>query len=241
MMLTRSGPHAANQLLHNQLLQTLPTRPRKQLHDAADLVRLEFAHVLCEPGQPVEHVYFPLRGFISLIATLDDDARIEVGMVGREGMFGVNWMLGVEQSGVQAVVQGAGQALRISASVFERHLENHPESRQRMQRYAAAQIAQLTRTAVCNSFHHIEQRLARWLLMCLDRSDDDTIMLTQRFLAYMLGVRRVGITQAASTLQEKQLINYARGKISLRDRAGMEAVACGCYQADLDTYARLLG
>lgn len=234
-MPTSCGPPAVN-----HLLQALPARQRKQLQDAADPVELAFAHVLCEPGQPVEHVYFPLSGFISLIATLEEGARVEVGMVGREGMFGVNWMLGVEQSGVQAVVQGAGQALRIPAAVFERHLENHPESRQRMQRYAAAQVAQLTRTAACNSFHHIEQRLGRWLLMCLDRADDDSILLTQRFLAYMLGVRRVGVTQAAGALQEKGLIDYARGKITLRDRAGLEVVACSCYQADLDTYAHLV-
>lgn len=226
-MPTPSGPHPAN-----QLLQTLPAGQRKQLQDAGDVVELEFAHILCEAGQPVEHVYFPLSGFISLIAALDvdEDARVEVGMVGREGMFGMDRVLSVERSGVEAVVQGAGQALRIPAGVFEKYLDDSPELRRHMHRYAAVQIAQLTRTAVCNSFHCIEPRLARWLLMCLDRANDDSIFLTQRFLAYMLGVRRVGITEAAGALQEKQLINYARGKITVTRAARSPCVTAQAWK-----------
>ena len=232
----RSCPPGTNQLLH-----ALPGTIQQDLLDVAEQVPLEFAQVVCESGQFIDYVYFPLDSFISLLSTLEDGSRVEVGMAGREGMFGMDLVLGVEYSGVQAIVQGAGQALRIPAAAFRTRLEENADLRQLMSRYAAVLIAQLTRTAVCNGFHLIEPRLARWLLMCDDRSDTGTVHLTQRFLAYMLGVRRVGITRAAGNLQDQKLIDYVRGKITIRDRKGLKAVACSCYQADIDAYARLLG
>lgn len=225
----------------NHLLQALSAAEQKQLADVSEQVSLEFAQVLCEPGQDMAYVYFPLDGFISLVATLDESARVEVGMVGIEGMYGVDVALGVQRSGVQAVVQGAGHALRISVPEFSAQLELIPALRSSMQRFASVQMAQLTRTAVCNGFHQIEERLARWLLMCDDRGESASIHLTQRFLAYMLGVRRAGVTEAAQALHERQLIDYVRGEITILDRKGLEAAACTCYQADRDTYARAFG
>ena len=225
----------------NRLLHALSSADRNGLLDASEAVQLDFSQVICAPGQHIDHVYFPLDSFISLLAELDDGNSVEVGMIGREGMFGMDLVLGVAESGVRAIVQGAGSALRVPAAAFRAQLESGPALRRLMNRYSAVLIAQLTRTSACNGFHKIDQRLARWLLMCADRSSSDRIHLTQRFLAYMLGVRRVGVTLAASDLQERRLIDYTRGRIRILDRQGLQAMACSCYQADLDAYARLLG
>jgi CRP-like cAMP-binding protein len=225
----------------NKLLHGLPVSEQRILVADTQSLHLEFAQILHEPAQRIRYVYFPLDSFISMVAAFDVDARVEVGIVGNEGMLGIDLVHDVQDAGLQAVVQGSGQALRMPAGVFEKHLARSPVLRRRMLRYAAVLMEQAARIAVCNGFHVTEQRLARWLLMSVDRSGNNSIRLTQRFLAYMLGVRRVSISTAAGTLQKKKVIEYKRGMITVLDRPALEGRACSCYGADLLSYSRLLG
>ena len=224
----------------NLLLETLPAGVQRTMLAGCEMVELRFADVLCAPGEPLKSVYFPIGGFISLVMPIDDSAALEVGLVGYEGMLGIPLALGVDISPVRGVVQGAGAALRLDATTFRRELERSPALRRRIDRYVYVQLTQLAQTAACTRFHVVEARLARWLLMTQDRACASTFHITQEFLAYMLGVRRVGITKAASSLQGRQLIHYSRGNITVLDRRGLRAAACGCYRADLDSYDLML-
>ncbi len=224
----------------NRLLDALPDRRRRQFVADCDRVDLDFAQVLCEPGQPIRHAYFPLDGFISLVTSVDDSVRLEVGLVGNEGMLGVSLVLGVGVSPEHAVVQGAGSALRMSAAAFRRHCKDSAALRYSLHRYIHVLIAQLSQMAACTHYHHIDERLARWLLMTRDRANGDHFHLTHEYLAFMLGVRRVGITQAASALQRRGLVSYKRGDISILDGAGLEKASCGCYGTAKKMYERTM-
>jgi CRP-like cAMP-binding protein len=156
-------------------------------------------------------------------------------------MFGIPLVLGVDVSPVRAVVQGAGSALRMGGAQFVRELGRSQSLQRAIDRYIFVHLSQVAQTAACMRFHVVEARLARWLLMTQDRAHADTFHVTQEFLAFMLGVRRVGVTKAASSLQQRSLIQYSRGSLTVLDRRGLKAVACGCYQADRDSYDRILG
>jgi CRP-like cAMP-binding protein len=197
--------------------------------------------VLSDLGLPTRYVYFPTVGFISLVTAINGRPTLEVGMVGREGMLGVELVLGVEAAPLHAVVQGAGAALRIGRTEFSRELVRSSSLQSGLNRYIYVTMMQLAAAASCLRFHQIGPRLARWLLMTQDRAHSDTFHITHEFLAYMLGVRRVGITTAASTLQRDGLIRYRRGEIQVLNRRGLKAAACGCYAADRDAYAKVLG
>ena len=235
MQLTKRGPTA------NHLLAALPDNNLEHLLANCESVDLSFADVLCVPGDPIRHVYFPTDSFISLVAPVDGYAGLEVGMVGSEGMFGIGLLLGVDVSPLHALVQGAGPALRMNAEGFRRELEDSPALYRGLNRYLYVLLCQLAQTAACTRFHVVEARLARWLLMTGDRARSDEFYLTQDFLSHMLGVRRVGVTKAAGSLQERKLISYSRGVITILDRSGLQAAACGCYLADKKTYDRILG
>ena len=224
----------------NRLLAALPDKTSAQMLANCESVDLVFADVVCLPGDRIHHVYFPTDSFISLVAPVDGYAGLEVGMVGSEGMFGVSLMLGVDVSPLHALVQGAGQALRMNATRFRRQLASSRALRQGLNRYTYVLISQLAQTAACTRFHVVEARLARWLSMTRDRAGSDEFYLTQEFLSHMLGVRRVGVTKAASSLQKHKLISYSRGVISILDRNGLEAAACGCYLADKKTYDKIM-
>ena len=225
----------------NRLLESLPVTDRRRMLAGCETVELVFADRLSTPGEPLQHVYFPIGGFISLIMPVDDSAALEVGMVGNEGMFGTPLALGVDFSPVRAVVQGAGMALRMDAAAFSRELGRSAALRQRIDRYIFVQLSQLAQTAACTRFHVVEARLARWLLMTQDRAQANAFHITQEFLAFMLGVRRVGVTKAARSLQHLELIQYSRGNITVLDRRGLKAASCGCYKADRESYDRILG
>ena len=197
--------------------------------------------VLCEPGKATRHVYFPLEGFISLVVPIDGKPALEVGMVGREGMLGAQLALGVTTVPLHALVQGAGTACRIGTVAFRKQLAQSTAMQRTLNRYLYVMMGQLAASAACLRFHLIGPRLARWLLMSQDRAHTDHFHMTQEFLAYMMGVRRVGITAAASTLQRSGLIEYHRGELKVLDRLGLEAAACDCYATDRKAYTELLG
>ena len=194
--------------------------------------------VLADAGKPTRHVYFPTHGFISLVTRTDRISGVEVGMVGREGMLGAQLALGVPTSPVHALVQGTGTALRIKSRAFARQLALSPALRRSLNEYLYVLMAQLATSVACLRFHKIGARLARWLLMSQDRARCDNFPVTHKFLAYMLGVRRVGITTAATALQRRGLISYRRGDMKVLDRKGLEAAACGCYLADRKIYGK---
>jgi CRP-like cAMP-binding protein len=224
----------------NRLLATLPHQSRLHLLEKSKLVVLEYASVICEAGDPIRHAYFPLEGFISLITRLSDGATLEVGITGDEGMFGTSLILGIGISPQHAVVQGAGSALQVSASHFRKQLSIDLRLRQLLNRYLHVLMTQSSQFAACTHYHLIASRLARWLLMTRDRAHSNRFRMTHAFMAYMLGARRAGITDAARTLQTSGLIRYHRGEISVLDGAGLEKAACGCYRRDLDFYKRTM-
>ena len=172
---------------------------------------------------------------------VDRTDSLEVGLIGNEGMFGVPLALGVDASPVGAVVRGAGAALRMDAALFSRELGRSEVLQRTIDRYAFVHLSQLAQAAACTRFHVVEARLARWLLMTQDRARRDTFHVTQESLAVMLGVRRVGVTKAASSLQQRGWIRYSRGDITVLDRHGLLGASCGCYEADRDCYERMLG
>jgi CRP-like cAMP-binding protein len=225
----------------NHLIESLPSSSRSRLLAICEPVDLALGEVLGEVGTPTRHVYFPTIGFISLVTTIKGRPTLEVGMVGREGMLGTQLVLGVETAPLHAVVQGAGAAWRVGASEFSRELARSAALQRRLNRYVYVTMAQLASSASCLRFHQIGPRLARWLLMTQDRAHSDNFRLTHEFLAYMLGVRRVGITTAASILQREGLIHYRRGEIQILNRRGLKAAACSCYAADREAYVRSLG
>lgn len=220
----------------NLLLAAMPQIDRKNFLSNCEQIELIFAEELYQAGDIIRYVYFPIEGFISLITAVDDKANLEVGLIGNEGILGITLILGVDVAPFRALVQGAGSAYRITTALFHQQLAQSPALQRLLMRYLYVTIKQLALTGGCTRFHLVEARLARWLLMTQDRAHSDHIRITHVLLAYMLGVRRVGITKAASSLQKQKLISYQRGNIIILDRAGLEAASCRCYQADKNTY-----
>jgi CRP-like cAMP-binding protein len=174
----------------NHLIERLPQRDRTRLLSLAEDVPLVLGQVLCESGQPARHVWFPVDGFVSLVAPIDGKPALEVGMVGREGMLGAQLILGVASVRLQALVQGNGSAWRIGRAAFRAELARSAPLRRLLDLYLYVLMAQLAGSAACLRFHEISPRLARWLLMSQDRAHAERFHVTHEFLAYMLGVRR---------------------------------------------------
>jgi CRP-like cAMP-binding protein len=220
----------------NHLIELLPRPERVRLLSLCEQVPLILGDVLSEPGKPVGHVHFPSEGFISLVALTEGHPGLEVGMVGREGMLGTQLALGVVAAPLRALVQGPGLAWRIEHAAFRDELAHSAPLRRTLHRYVYVLMAQLAASSACLRFHLIGPRLARWLLMSQDRAHSDSFHVTHEFLAYMLGVRRVGVTTAAGELQREGLIEYHRGALTVLNRTGLEAAACSCYAANRLVY-----
>jgi CRP-like cAMP-binding protein len=225
----------------NHILQSLPPADRQLVGGACDTAELPFGEPLCQPGEAIRHVYFPTHGYISLITPNGETESLEVGMVGNEGLFGITLLLGVNTSGLLGLVQGSGQSLRMTASRFKMLADDSKPFRRILNRYLYVLTAQLAQTAACGRFHLLDARMARWLLMTQDRAHKATFRITHEFLAYMLGMRRAGITEAAGRLQAQGLIRYVRGELTVNNRAGLEAASCPCYRAMKGTYEEHLG
>lgn len=214
----------------NSLLAALPREDYQRLLAELEPVALTSGEVLYEPGERIRHVYFPNDGQVSLLMVVADGKVLEVGLVGREGMVGIPLALGAEASPIRALVQGAGSALRMKAGSFLEALGRCLPLQRELHRYAYAKLVQARQTAACNRFHPVEARLARCLLMTRDRVRSDQFHLTHEFLARTLGIRRVGVTNAATALQRRKLISYRRGNIRILDRKGLKAASCVCYE-----------
>jgi CRP-like cAMP-binding protein len=220
--------------ISNSLLAALPRKAYERLLPGLNPVELVFGDVLYEAGEPIRDVYFPSQSLVSLLTLVEGHLPLEVGLVGREGMVGIPLALGVNVSPVRALVQGAGPALKMNASRFRTELSGSPPLQRELHRYVHAIMAQISQTAGCNRFHVVEARLARWLLMTRDRMRSGRFRMTQEFLSHMLGVRRSGVTEAASALQRHKLIQYSRGNIRILDHRGLESACCSCYQVVKD-------
>ena len=224
----------------NHLLALLGRNERQRLISRGEYLPLTLSAVMAEQQVRTRYVYFPVEGFASLVIEVDGRPGLEVGMVGREGMLGAELMLGQTLAPWRSVVQGAGTAWRMKAGVFQQTLATSPALHRLVGRYLAFRVEQLTLASACERFHEISPRLVRWLLMSQDRAQSNTFHVTHEFLAFMLGVRRVGVTVAASELQRMGLIVYKRGDITVLDREGLLARACSCYETNTHSYERLV-
>jgi len=223
-------PAASAFLTANLVLANMPRAAYKRMLERLEPVTLTYGQVLYEPAGPITHVYFPLDCLVSLLTAVDERRTLEVGMVGNEGMVGMPMVLGIGVSAVRALVQGAGTAMRMKAAHFRAEFKSNLPLQRALFRYTHLLMAQVSQTAACNRFHQADARLARWLLMTSDRLHTEEFRLTQEFLSHMLGIRRVGVTNAAGVLGRKGLIDYTRGEIRILNRKGLEAAACTCYR-----------
>lgn len=230
------GPHANG----NLILAKLQGEELEQLEAHLELVELKIREPLWEPYKPIEAVYFPTNSVNSIIALDEQGGEIEVGTVGNEGLVGLPVFLGAMSAPGRAFTQIAGEAHRISTAAFRR-VAREGRLRQQLELYTQGFVSQVSQSVACNRLHSPDRRLARWLLACRDRVGAPSFMLTQEFMAQMLGVRRATVSEAASSLQKRGLISYSRGMLTIDDCAGLEAAACECYRIVRGEFERLLG
>jgi len=223
----------------NGLLAALPETERARWIAQLECVEMPLGQVLYESGTTLSHVYFPTTAIVSLLYVTESGASAEIAVVGREGIVGISLFMGGESTPSRAVVQSAGQGLRLPAQVIKDEFNRAPVLHLLL-RYTQALITQMSQTAVCNRHHSLDQQLCRWLLLSLDRLDGTALVMTQELIANMLGVRREGVTEAAVKLQRCGLIHYARGHIQVIDRLGLERRSCECYAVVKNEYDRLL-
>ncbi len=226
--------------LKNRLLASLAPADFARLSPQLTLVEMEKGRLICDPGDPIETVYFPHDCVISLMTLMENGAAIESATIGREGAFGLMAAIAPRQSMSRAIVQVPGRASRMTASALAEAVRHAPGLAGLIDRHNDALFGHAIQSVACNALHAVEARFCRWLLSCRDRIDSDTVALTQEFLADMLGVQRTTVTAVAGALQAKGLIRYRRGVVDILDRAGLEATACECYDAVRRTYERLL-
>lgn len=225
----------------NRILNALSRSEFEHLSPHLERVRLSGGEILYRPEEPITHIYFPDRGTVSLVSAFEGGGMVEVGMVGNEGMFGVCVFLGSMTTPLLAQVQLPGEGFRMRADVLKREFARGGTLQDLLLRYTQAFITQVTQVAACNRAHTLEERLAKWLLMCQDRAHSQNLELTHEFISEMLGIRRAGVTEAAYRFREAGLIHYRRGRVTILDRAGLEAASCECYPILRREFARLVG
>ncbi len=224
----------------NHLLAALPEDEWQRWMPQLEAVDLSLGQVLYESGKTLSHVYFPTTAIVSLLYVMENGASAEIAVVGNEGVVGISLFMGGESTRSRAVVQSAGKGFLLHAQWMKDEFNRAGTAMHLLLRYTQALITQMAQTAVCNRHHSLDQQLCRWLLVSLDRLQGVDLVMTQELIANMLGVRREGVTEAAHKLQEAGLIRYARGRITVLDRAGIEARSCECYGVVKKEYDRLL-
>jgi CRP-like cAMP-binding protein len=224
----------------NQLLAALPNLVSTRWVAHLEDVELSLGQVLYESGGTLSHVYFPTTAIVSLLYVMENGASAEIAVVGNEGIVGISLFMGGESTPSRAVVQSAGRGLRLQAQMMKDEFNQAGPVLHLLLRYTQALITQMAQTAVCNRHHSLDQQLCRWLLLSLDRLRGDELVMTQELIANMLGVRREGVTEGALKLQQAGLIRYARGRITILDRGGLEKRTCECYAVVKSEYDRLL-
>jgi CRP-like cAMP-binding protein len=214
----------------NRLLLALPSRNLKQLMPELEHVRCEYRQILMDADSSLDHVFFPDSGVVSVVAVYADGSIIEMATIGREGFTDVQAVFGAKTSSIRLLVQIPGSAAKMSRAAFTRAMGSMPSFRNLMYAYVQAFLEQVMASVACNGAHSLKERLARWLLMMRDRSDDDALPITQDLLAEMLGVQRPTITNVARELEHAGLIKRGRRQVTILDRQGLAAASCGCYQ-----------
>jgi CRP-like cAMP-binding protein len=234
-----SMPHYAH-LKKNHLLACLPETEWRRWSPLLERVDMPLGQVVYESGATLSYVYFPITAIVSLLYVLENGASAEIAVVGNEGIVGVSLFMGGESTPSRAVVQSAGEGCRLKASLMRQEFDKAGPVMHLLLRYTQALLTQMAQTAVCNRHHSLDQQLCRWLLLSLDRLPGEELIMTQELIANMLGVRREGVTEGALKLQKAGLIRYARGHITVVDRAGLESRTCECYAVVKKEYDRLL-
>jgi CRP-like cAMP-binding protein len=224
----------------NHLLAALPDAEWQRWRPQLESRILNLGEVLYEPGNTLSHVYFPTTAIVSLLYVMENGASAEIAIVGNEGIVGVSLFMGGDSTPSRAVVQSAGRSFRLPAQLVKSEFNRTGPVPHLLLRYTQALITQMSQTAVCNRHHSLDQQLCRWLLLSLDRLEGHELVMTQELISNMLGVRREGVTEAALSLQKAGLIRYARGRILILDRKGLEQRTCECYAVVKKEYDRLL-
>jgi CRP-like cAMP-binding protein len=224
----------------NDLFKSIPALEWERLLPHIETSVLPLGKVLYEPNMKMSHVYFPSTAIVSLLYALENGSSAEIAVVGHEGLVGISIFMGGESTSSRAVVQSAGLGYKIKSSIILEEFNHAGPLMHLLLRYTQALITQMTQTAVCNRHHTLDEQFCRWLLLSLDRLPSNELIMTQELIANMLGVRREGVTEAALKVQKAGLIKYARGHISILDRAGLEHRTCECYQVVKSEYDRLL-
>jgi len=226
--------------MKNHLLAALPKPEGHRWLPMLETVDLPLGQVLYESGVTLSHVFFPTTAIISLLYVMENGASAEIAVVGNEGIVGISLFMGGQSTPSRAVVQSAGKGFRLKAQIMMEEFNRAGPVLHLLLRYTQALITQMAQTAVCNRHHSLDQQLCRWLLLSLDRLESNQLVMTQELIANMLGVRREGVTEGALKLQHAGLIQYARGHITVLDRAGLEKRSCECYAVVKKEYDRLL-
>ncbi len=236
---SEGSPKKFSQLsIKNHILKALPDEDYKRLFPDLERVELPLGKFIYRAEEKIKYVYFPENAMISVVANTPQGQSVEVGVIGREGASGLNALLGVDTALNDTMIQLPDGAFKISTTALLKEFRRAGALHDLMLRSLYNYIAQISQTALCNRLHSIEERLARWLLMCHDRSENDNLKLTQEFLSIMLGAQRASITIAAITIQAAGYIKYSRGNIKILDREGLEDFTCGCYQIVADEIKR---
>jgi CRP-like cAMP-binding protein len=225
----------------NRLLASLPSEDLKALLPHLEQVSLSRRQTIILPDEPIPFIYFPINSLLSLVTVMEDGSTVEAGAIGREGMAGLPILLDAGTTPMRTLTQIPGQAVRVKAQIIKEAFDRGGALRHILHRYIHTTIVVGSQSAACNRLHHLEARLCRWLLMSSDGVGSEELSLTQDFLGTMLGVRRAGVSEAASQLMDKGLIRYQRGRIQIVDKKSLEAAACECYGVVKAEYDRLLG